>query len=352
MCPGAARPIDLRSDTVTRPTAAMRAAMAAAEVGDDGWGDDPTVARLEARVAELTGKDAGVFMPSGTMANQVAVRLHTAPGAAIATVAGAHVQCHEGAGAARGGAQIMALGQRFAGFAPEELAELLAQESTGWPRVALVWLENTLGLGGGAVWPLDGLTAVSELARAEGRALHLDGARLWNAEVATGIELRRWCAAADTVSLCLSKGLGAPVGSVLVGTRQACDRARAIRQALGGTMRQAGILAAAGLHALDHHRARLERDHVRARTLAERLSRLPALSVRPPQTNMVLLTARDPALSMADLERALARRGVLASRNMAAELRLCLHLDVGDDDLPRVVAAFEGALDELLGTGA
>ncbi len=340
-------PIDLRSDTVTRPTPAMREAMARAEVGDDGWRDDPTVARLEARMADLTGKAAGVFMPSGTMANQVALRLHAPPGTSVAAPAGAHVQCHEGAGAARGGAQIMPLGGRFAGFSAAELADLLAQEQTGWPRVALVWLENTLGLGGGAIWPLGDLGAVSELARAEGRALHLDGARLWNAEAATGTPLPRWCALVDTVSLCLSKGLGAPVGSVLLGSHEACARARSIRQALGGTLRQAGVLAAAGLYALEHHRARLAEDHARARALADLLAERRALAIRPPATNMVLLTSTTPDLSMADLEAALARHGVLASRNLAQELRLCLHLDVTDDDLPRVAAAFSAALADL-----
>lgn len=331
--------IDLRSDTVSRPTAAMRAAMAAAAVGDDCYGDDPSVNELERRVAALLDKPAALFVPSGTMANQLAAAGHTRPGEALACVAEAHVAVHEDAAAARlSGVQPMPLGTRR-GFSAIQLEDRLREETCGWPRVGLVWVENTLGLAGGVVWPLAELRAICELARAHGRPLHIDGARLWNAHIASGHSLAELARTADSVSVCLSKGLGCPVGSLLCGETELITRARASRHAFGGAMRQAGVLAAAGLHALDHHVERLRDDHRRARRLWQGLSDLDCWRAVEPETNMALfeLPARGDAEALCAPLRA---AGVLCHPNKYSEVRLVVHLGIDD-------AAIELAIDRI-----
>jgi threonine aldolase len=321
----------------------MRAAMAAAEVGDDCYGDDPTVNELERRVAALLGKPAALFVPSGTMANQLAVAGHTRPGEAIACAAEAHVAVHEDAAAARlSGVATMPLGTRR-GFAALELEDRIREETCGWPRVGLVWLENTLGLAGGVVWPLAELLQIAELARAHGRALHLDGARLWNAHIATGQPLPDIARAADSVSVCLSKGLGCPVGSLLCGEADLIARARASRHAFGGAMRQAGVLAAAGLHALDHHVERLRDDHRRARRLWQGLRDLDCWRAIEPETNMVVfeLPPRSDAEALCAPLRA---AGVLCYPNKYSEIRLVVHLGVDDDAIELAIARIRGVL--------
>lgn len=328
---------DLRSDTVTKPTDAMRAAMAAAEVGDDCWGDDPTVKALESRVAGMLGKEAGVFLPSGTMANQIALHVHCRPGDALAAPAGAHVQVHEsGSAAALSGVQVMPLGTRF-GYELEDLHALCAEAHYGWPPVRLVWLENTLGLGGGKVWPIEAMEGIAAFAHDSGHVVHMDGARLWNAHVATGVPLARYGALTDTVSVCISKGLGAPVGSVLCGSQAIIDEARRKRYGFGGGMRQSGILAAAGLYALDHHLERLAEDHAHARQLADGIRDLDCWDVPVPDTNIVLAAVRDPAQTAEDLCAPLRERGVLVHPNMNRELRFLLHLGIDAADVPRIV---------------
>jgi len=320
--------IDLRSDTVTKPTEAMRAAMATAPVGDDCYGDDPTVAALEARVAELLGKEAGLFVPGGTLGNQLAIHVQARPGQMLACVPMAHVQVHEGAAAARiSGVQAMPIGERD-GFRVAHLRELIAEKANGWPTLGLICVENTLGAAGGLLWPLDEL---QQLRAAAGTTpIHLDGARLWNAHAASGISLASLASIADTVSTCLSKGLGAPAGAVLSGPRDVIDAARACRYAFGGSMRQSGILAAAGVHALDHHLDRLGDDHRRAQRLREGLADLPGWEVRPGDTNIVLFTV-DPKVGDAEsLAAPLREAGILCYPNLRSELRLVTHL--GTDD--------------------
>lgn len=335
--------IDLRSDTVTRPTEAMRAAMAAASVGDDFYGDDPTVHALERRVAGLLGKAAALFVPSGTMANQLAVAGHMRPGEAIACVAEAHVAVHEDAAAARlSGVQVMPLGTRR-GFSVIELEDRLREEQSGWPRVGLVWLENTLGLAGGLVWPLADQREIAELARAHGRPVHLDGARLWNAHVASGHALVELASAADSVSVCLSKGLGCPVGSVLCGDADLIARARASRHAFGGSMRQAGVLAAAGMYALDHHVERLRDDHRRARRLWQALSDLRCWRAIEPQTNMAVFELPDRGDAEA-LCAPLRAAGVLCYPNKYSEVRLVVHLGIDDDAIELAIARIRAVL--------
>lgn len=346
---------DLRSDTVTQPTAAMREAMAAAPVGDDCYGDDPTVRALEAAVAERLGKPAAVYLPAGTMANQIAVRVHCRPGDAIATHPGAHVRIHEDASAASlSGAQIMAIGTR-GGYGVDPLAELCHQGSCGWPPVRLVWLENTLGDAGGVPWPLTdpeaeggrGLAEVAAWARAHDRAIHLDGARLWNAHVATGTALHRLAACADSVSVALSKGLGAPMGSVLCGPEAFVAEARRHKHALGGGFRQAGILAAAGLYALEHHVERLADDHTRARRLADALRDLPCWQMPHPATNLVVAPVRAPWQHAEQLCEPLRAAGVLCYPNTYREVRFALHLGIDDEALDQVVTLIRRVVSQL-----
>jgi threonine aldolase len=321
--------IDLRSDTVSKPTPAMREAIARAEVDDDCYGDDPSINALERRVATLLGKPAALFVPSGTMANQLAVASHTRPGDALACAAEAHVMVHEDASPARfSGVQATPIGER-SGFTSEQLRDRIREESCGWPRIGLVWVENTLGLAGGRVWPLDRLQAIAELARSHARPVHMDGARLWNAHVASGRKLTELAEPADSVSVCLSKGLGGPVGSLLVGDLQLIARARASRHAFGGAMRQAGILAAAGLHALDHHVERLADDHRRAHALWSGLRDLGCWRAIEPETNIVLFELPD-GRDVEQLCRPLREAGVLCYPNKYSELRLVVHLGIDD----------------------
>lgn len=344
-----ARVFDLRSDTVTQPTIAMRSAMAEALVGDDCYRDDPTVTALEAAVAERLGKEASVFLPTGTMSNQLAIRTHTTPGSAIATHSTAHCRIHEDASAAAlSGAQIMPLGSRV-GYSLRQLQDLVHEESCGWPRVALVWLETTIGDAGGIPWPLtadevpadrdiDALQTIAAWARSQGRPVHLDGARLWNAHVATRHPLPDLAAIGDTVSVALSKGLGAPMGSVLVGSTDLIERARTFKHALGGGMRQAGIVAAAGLHALQHHIERLADDHARATKLADAMEDLPGLKVRTPETNMVIAEVTAPVDHAEQLCAPLRAAGVLCHPNVYREVRLAVHLGIDDDALAEIIS--------------
>lgn len=351
-----ARTIDLRSDTVTRPTEAMRAAMIAADVDDDAYGDDPSVCALEARVATLLGKEAALWLPTGTMANQIALSLHAPRASAVLCTPGAHVRIHEDASAAAlWGVQLMPIGGRY-GFDVATLEGALAEEACGWPPVALVWLENTLGEAGGAVWTLhddgcrsgvSGLHELATVARAHDKPVHLDGARLWNAAAATGVSMAAWAAVADTVSVALSKGLGAPAGSLLCGPEALLAKARRTKHALGGAMRQApGMLAAAGSHALDHHVDRLVEDHERARALAAGIASLPHWEVADPETNIVLARVRAPLRSAAPLCDALGTVGLRCFPNIASEVRFVVHLGIDDDDIAEAIARIRSCLGE------
>jgi threonine aldolase len=325
----------------------MRAAMAAAEVGDDCYGDDPTVRALERRVAELLGKPAAMFVPAGTMANQIAVRTHCRPADVIATTPTAHVRIHEDASAAAlSGVQLMAIGSRY-GYDVDALAELCHEGSCGWPPVTLVWLENTLGDAGGLLWPLgdetprregvDSMRALARWARAHRRPIHLDGARLWNAHVASGAALAELASVGDTVSVALSKGLGAPVGSLLVGPADFIERARRFKHAFGGGFRQAGVLAAAGLYALDHHVERLAEDHARAARLAHAIGELPVWDVAAPQTNLVIARVRPPIDHAEQLCAVLRAAGVLCHPNRYREVRFAVHLGIDDAAIDSVI---------------
>jgi threonine aldolase len=330
---------DLRSDTVTQPTEAMREAMACAEVGDDVLGEDPTVNRLEARAAEIFGKGAALFVPSGTMGNQICLGTLTSPGDEIIAEAQSHVLINEAAGAARWwGCQISPVkGER--GVLPLESVEAaVRQPDIHHPVTTLLSLENTHNYAGGTVIPIDRIDALADLARRHGLGLHMDGARVFNAQVASDVPVARIVRDIDLISVCLSKGLGAPVGSIVLGNEERIATCRRLRKALGGGMRQAGVLAAAGLIALDEGPALLAEDHRRARSLAEEVAALPGAEIDPEavQTNLVMVTTRGDAWQA---ETALAERGVLTFALDARRVRFVFHRDLGDDALDAAVSA-------------
>ena len=333
--------IDLRSDTVTRPTQAMRRAMFEAALGDDVFGEDPTVNRLEEHVADLLGKEAAVYAPSGTMCNQIAVFVNTDRGEEVLLHDGAHIFNYEaGAPALLSGVQIKPLPGEGGVILPEALRAAVRPENVHFPRPALLCLENTHNTAGGKVFPLEDFAAVAAAARELGVKVHLDGARLFNAQAATGIQAREWCKHADTVSVSSSKGLGAPVGSLLAGDEEAIEEARRVRKIFGGGMRQVGVIAAGSLYAFEHHVERLVEDHERAKRLAAGLKEA-GYKVGPPETNMVLVETGETDLYL----QALAREGVLATPGRAGFVRLCTHLDVADtlrteEGIQSVVQAF------------
>lgn len=334
------RVVDLRSDTLTRPTAAMRAAMAAAEVGDDVFHEDPTVNALEERAAGLAGKEAALFVPSGTMANLIACKLHTQPGDEVILERTSHLYRYEAGGfAAYAGVSVALFDGERGLLAPAQVDAAIRLSDVHQPRSRLLWLEDTHNAGGGSCWPLDRLAAVVTAGRAHGLVVHLDGARVWNACVALGVPLTTIAAHVDALSFCFSKGLGCPVGSVLIGDRAFVTEARRVRKQLGGGMRQAGVLAAAALHALDHHVERLADDHTNARLLADGLDGLAGLRVRGPvETNIVLLDTSASPLGPMEVVGMLIGEGVRCLPMNATTVRLVTHLDVSRADVEHALA--------------
>ncbi len=339
-------PIDLRSDTVTRPTDAMREAMARAEVGDDVFGEDPTVNRLQEAVAGILGKEAGLFVPSGTMANQIALGVLARPGDEVICDAAAHCVSFEGGAlAALWGIQARTLAAPRGLLDPVEVEAAIRPAAAHYPRTSVIEVENTHNRGGGSVYPLAQLQALAAIARTRRLHLYMDGARLWNACAATGTSPAEYAAGATLVSTCLSKGLGAPVGSVLCGPRELVGEAHRLRKRLGGGMRQAGILAAAGLHALEHHRGRLAEDHENARRLGEGLANLPGVRLlHPVETNLVFAVFE--GRSAADLVRRFALAGVLALPEGSRPdlVRFITHLQVSRADVEAALRRMDRAL--------
>jgi len=335
--------IDLRSDTVTRPTLAMREAMASAELGDDVYGEDPEAIRLQERAAELLGKEAALFVPSGTMANQVAVSVWTRPGDVVLTGEAAHLLLYEGgAAAALSGCQITTLG-RGGLFDAGDVHAAAAPDEQHHAPTTLVSIENTHNQAGGVVFPLDAIRNIGEAAREHGMRMHLDGARIFNAVVATGIPARSWAEPFDTIAFCLSKGLGAPVGSMVVGDADTIRRCHRIRKRLGGGMRQIGMLAAAGLHALDHHVERLAEDHANAKRLANGLQALGYRVDPAPETNMVMFEVDD----VMGFIRETRSRDLLINPMKPGVFRAVTHLDVSSDDVDTALERIAEARDAL-----
>ena len=339
--------IDLRSDTVTKPSPEMRRAMAEAEVGDDVFGDDPTVQRLEAMVAGMLGKEAALFVASGTMANQVT--LHTASNRGDEVLCGTdcHIVNYEvAAPAVLSGLFVHPLPDQKGILSAETVAKNIRPRNIHSPRTAIVALENTHNRAGGTIYPVEIIAEIEAVARRHGLWMHLDGARLWNAHVATGIALNTYASYFDSVSVCLSKGLGAPVGSLITGTREFIEKARRTRKMFGGGMRQVGILAAAGIYALEHNISRLADDHVNARYLAEQFNKMPGLAVdlETVQSNIVIVTLDPHVVTVDDFVRRLMDRGVLCVPFGAERVRFVPNLDTSDEDCRRAVKMVAAAV--------
>jgi threonine aldolase len=337
--------IDLRSDTVTRPTSEMRKAMYNAEVGDSVYGEDPTVRALEERTAEILGKEAALFMPSGTMSNQVAVRCHTEPGDEIIMDYKTHVHYYEvGAAAAISGVSCRMIHGRRGIFGSSALDSAIRPLNIHYPVAKLVCIENTHNKGGGSIWPLETIAAVEKRARKSHLRMHMDGARLWHASVATGIPESDYAQYFDTVSVCFSKGLGAPIGSALAGDSTMIQRAERFRKQFGGGMRQAGIVAAGALYALDHQRDRLAEDHANARSLAEKLAEMPGIEIDSALIETNIVNFRVLNRSAVQLCQELMREGVLLFATSHDTIRAVTHCDVSSRNIEAVVKTLSAAL--------
>jgi len=339
--------IDLRSDTVTKPTPAMRKAMAEAEVGDDVFGEDPTVNTLQEKVAKLLGKEAAIFVPSGTMANQLAIKSHTQPGDEVIIEATSHPYNFEGgAGAALSGVQFYCLKGIRGILDASQIEEAIRSEDHHFPVTRLICLENTHNRGGGSIYPIEKMVDIYRLAKSKELLIHLDGARLWNASFATKIPLHEYAQWADSVSVCMSKGLGAPIGSLVAGSKTFIDRVHRFRKMFGGGMRQVGIIAAAGIYALDHHIERLEEDHQNAKRLAFGLKEFKGISIDPEQveTNIIIFSIADTGMTALQLTEAMKRNGVLIHPISRTKIRLVTHLDVSSEDIEDALKVFEKVL--------
>lgn len=335
--------IDLRSDTVTKPTPAMRRAMMEADVGDDVFGEDPTVNKLQDRAAQLCGRAAALFVPSGMMGNQIALKVHTQPGDEVIIEEASHIFNAE-----------LAMMSAFSGLLPrpistergfmrwEQIERAIRPKVYYYAQTSLICLENTHNFKGGSVYPLSWTRAILTQAHERGIRVHLDGARIFNATIATGKSVQELTEGFDSVIFCLSKGLGAPIGSMLVGSREFIDEARRVRKMLGGGMRQAGILAAAGLYALEHHIERLQEDHENAQFLAKELQKIAEIQLEPVETNIVIFELkRTPAERLIT---ALKKRGVLAHAMGPNRIRLVTHLDVSRADVLTAAQAIQEIL--------
>ena len=342
--------IDLRSDTVTRPTPGMRAAMQSAEVGDDVFHEDPSVNLLEEKVAALLGKEAALFVPSGTMSNQIGVKAHTQPGDELLCDVNCHIYNYEAGGpAVLSGVTCRTIDGDYGILDVTQLEDKIRPNNDHLVRTRMVCLENTHNRGGGRAYPLEKIQAISAWARRHGLAMHLDGARLWNAVIATGVPAKTWADQFDSVSVCFSKGLGAPVGSALSGAREYIARARRVRKLFGGGMRQAGVIAAAALYALEHHVERLAEDHRNARVVAQAIAETPGLRLTPPEveTNLIWFEV-DPELGPAKaVAAALKERGVLVNVGGPQTLRACTHLDVSGAQAERAAEVFRRTVPRL-----
>lgn len=325
--------IDLRSDTLTKPTQGMLEAMWSAQVGDDVFGEDPTVNALEQKLAGMFGMEAGLFCPSGTMTNQIAIRLHTRPQTELICHKYSHIYLYEGGGImSNSHASVKLLDGEYGKISPSDIADAINPDDVHAPETTLVSLENTMNKGGGSIYTIDEVKAIRAICDRHGLKLHLDGARIFNALVVTGENPKAWGAMFDTISVCLSKGLGCPVGSVLLGSKEDIKHARKVRKSFGGGMRQAGFLAAAGIYSLDHQIKRLTDDHYRAKKLGEVLEQHPLVSeVFPVVTNIVIARLKD--ITPAEMLQKLDAAGIKAVRFGKDQIRFVTHLDFGDEGL-------------------
>ncbi len=339
--------IDLRSDTITKPSPAMRQAMAQAPVGDDVFAEDPTVNLLQQEVAELLGKPSALYVPSGVMANQVGIKVHTQPGDEVIVEQDSHIFNYETAApSVLSNVQLHVISGQRGIIRAEQLAPAVRPPAYYMPRTTLICLENTHNRAGGTVYPIEEIKRIRDFARALGIKMHLDGARLWNACVASGIQPKEYAQFFDSVSVCFSKGLGAPVGSALVGSEEVIQRARRIRKIFGGGMRQAGIIAAGALYALQHNIPRLKEDHENARLFAERVAQNPKAGIDPKavQTNIVVIDISQTGKSTNEVLDVLRSRNVLLTDATYTSIRAVTHLDVSTDQVARAADIVASAL--------
>jgi threonine aldolase len=342
------RMIDLRSDTVTKPSKGMLEAMVRAEVGDDVFGEDPTVNLLQEKVASLLGKEAALFVPSGTMGNQICIKVHTQPGDEVIMEKGCHLFNYEtGALAFLSNIQPHVIEGVRGIMNVEDIKKAIRPRVYYMPRTALIAVENTHNRAGGTIYPLDVIQEIHQLAREEHIGLHLDGARLWNACVETGIAPAEYARYFDSVSVCLSKGLGAPVGSVIAGSVEFIERARKYRKIFGGGMRQAGVLAAAGIYALEHNRERLKDDHAKLRFLADEIATIPRLTIdrEAVQTNILIIGVEKTGKQPAEVLAMLKAKGVLLTMGNWMSIRAVTHLDVSMEEVRLAANVFHELFD-------
>jgi threonine aldolase len=336
--------IDLRSDTVTKPSRAMLEAMMKAEVGDDVFGEDPTVNMLQVRVAEMFGKEASLFVPSGMMGNEVCIKVHTAPGDEIIVEQDSHIFVYETAAPSLlSGVQMKPIQGQKGVMTVELLKKAIRPKAYYMPPTKLICIENTHGRSGGSVYPLQEIKEVRELALNEKIKLHLDGARLWNACVAAKTQPKEYAQYFDSVSVCFSKGLGAPIGSIIVGDREVIESARKYRKVFGGGMRQVGILAAAAIYALDHNIERLEEDHAKAKFFADELSNVKQFGIDKDevQTNMVIAETEKTGKTQMEVLSLLKSKGLLMTPERYSAIRAVMHLDVSMDDVKQAVSVVQ-----------
>ncbi len=341
--------IDLRSDTVTKPSDAMREAIFRAEVGDDVFGDDPTVIKLEMIVADLLGKENALFVPSGTMANQVALRSLTQPGDEVILEKDSHIFNYEaGSASALSGLQLLPIKGRRGVIKRDQIEVEIREEDVHHPRSKVISLENTHNRAGGTIFPLDEIEAIFNLAEENNLRMHLDGARLWNAVIATGTPLHKWGKFFDSVSLSLSKGLGAPIGSVIAGDSELIKKARKMRKMYGGGMRQVGIIASAGIYAIENNFNRLVEDHRNAKLLAERLSQIKGIKIdlESVQTNIVVLDISESRKDVPRVLKELKQKGVLVVPFGKTKIRAVCHLDVTREDILLALEKFREVFGE------
>ncbi|HEX9655100.1 MAG TPA: low-specificity L-threonine aldolase [bacterium] len=339
--------VDLRSDTVTKPSPAMRQAMLEAEVGDDVFGEDPTVNHLQEMLAELLGKEAALFVPSGTMGNEIAIKCHTRPGDEVICEYGCHVYNYEsGAAPFLSGVQFRPIKGQRGVITAAQVEEAIQPLPDHFPRTSLITVENTHNSAGGTIFPLSELERLYALAKQRNLKLHLDGARIWNAAVASGVSVEDYARYCDSIAVCFSKGLGAPVGSAVAGSKKFIVEAHRLRKLLGGGMRQAGILAAAARYALQHNFDRLHEDHLNARFLAEELCTIPGikLDLEAVQTNIVIFDIEESGTSVQEILQKLKENGVLVVPFGSTRIRAVTHLDVNREEIKRAIRVVRGVL--------
>lgn len=340
--------IDLRSDTVTKPSKGMREAMANAEVGDDVFGEDPTVNALQKRCAEITGKESALFVPSGCMANQLAIKSQTNPADEVIVESESHILNYEtSAPAFISHVQVLPLNGNHGTITSEQIKKHLRPRAYYFPVNTLICLENTHNRAGGTIYPLDEIRKIRTLALEEKIRMHLDGARIFNASVETGIKVKEYASYFDTISFCFSKGLGAPVGSILCGDSETITKAHKYRKIIGGGMRQAGILAAAAIYALDNNIERLKEDNSKAKLFAQKISGFKSVSldIEHVQTNIIIFRVNRAPDDVDKFKSELKKNGVLISDGSFGSLRACFHLDVGFEEVEKAVAIFKELLD-------